>query len=89
MGVEHDGLTFAIYGHGCVARLSTQRFFFSHQMDDTAWKEKLLEPSGVWEKGGENSPFPFALNQKPVRPLEKACPYHMIERVHFSRQEFL
>jgi len=58
-------------------------------MNDTAGKKKLPEPSGVREKGGEDSSFPFALNQKPVGPLEKACSYNIIERAHFSHQQFL
>jgi len=58
-------------------------------MNDAAWKKKLLEPSGVWEKSGENSPLPFALNQKTVGPFEKACSYTIIEKAHFSLQQFL
>jgi hypothetical protein len=49
-------------------------------MNDTAWEKKLLEPSGVWEKGGENSPLPFALNQKTVGPAKESSLQSIIKK---------
>jgi hypothetical protein len=80
MCVEHDGMTFPLHSHGCITGLSIQRFFFSNQINDTAWKKKLLKSPRIGKKGREDSSFPFALNEKTVRPLEKVCPQEMIKK---------
>jgi hypothetical protein len=42
-------------------------------MNDAALKKKLMKFPRVWEKGGEDFPLIFTLNEKTVRAPEKAC----------------
>jgi hypothetical protein len=35
---------------------------------------------------GDDSSLPFALNQKTIEALKKACSYRVIEKVPFSRR---
>jgi len=86
MGVEHHGLAFAIHCHSCVTSFSIQRFFFLHQMNDAAGKKKLLEPPWVWEKGSEDSSFPFTLDEKTIEALEKVRSYRVTKKAPFPRR---
>jgi hypothetical protein len=89
MGVEHDGITFPIDRHCRVMGLSIRRFFFPYQMNDTSWKKKLLKPPWIWKKGGEDSPLPFAPDQKAVGPADEAGSYRVIEKAFFPDGPFM
>jgi thiamine monophosphate kinase len=73
MRVEHHGMTFPFHSHRGITGFSIQILFFSHHVNDAALKKKLMKSPRVWEKGREDFPLIFTLNEKTVGALEKAC----------------
>ena len=60
VGVEHDGTAFPLHCHDGVTVLPLLEVPFLRHVDGPAGEEKLMEPSGVGEKGAEGPPLPLA-----------------------------
>jgi hypothetical protein len=80
--MKHDGVAIAVHSHCGISSFPVSGFLFLDKMNHTPREEKLLKPSRVRKEGRENFAFPFAPDQKPIRPVKKMGPESLREKVH-------